>query len=69
MVYLVVKKMNVSVYLVAYGVAVQSLIYPGITEPFFVIIWGVFFRSFFEMLGEPTFDDIGATHDNCSKGK
>ncbi|XP_063725237.1 transient receptor potential cation channel subfamily M member 5-like [Symsagittifera roscoffensis] len=57
------------VYIVAYGVAIQSLIYPGITQPPFSIPWGVLFRSFFEMLGDPNFEEIGATHlENCTIG-
>ena len=65
-----IKFRHLSVYIVAYGVAIQSLIYPGITQPPFSIPWGVLFRSFFEMLGDPNFEEIGATHlENCTIGE
>ncbi|XP_063711612.1 transient receptor potential cation channel subfamily M member 2-like [Symsagittifera roscoffensis] len=41
------------VFLVAYGVAFQSLIYPGIEHSVPTFVWGFFLRPFFEMLGEP----------------
>ena len=58
-----------TVYIVAYGVAVQSLVYPDTWDPEFSLPWGILFRPFFEMLGDPNFEDIGATHfDNCTNG-
>ena len=51
-----------SVFLVAYGVAFQSLIYPGIEHSVPTFVWGFFLRPFFEMLGEPQFEDFSA---NC----
>ena len=59
----------ISVYILAYGIAVQALIYPGVKDPPFSVPWGIFFRPYFEMLGDPNFEEVGATHfDNCTNG-
>nr|QNG40904.1 transient receptor potential ion channel melastatin 1 [Hofstenia miamia] len=47
------------VIVIAYGVAVEALIYPGDTN-LWSIIWGVIFRPFFQMFGELMLQDIGA---------
>ena len=59
----------ISVYIIAYGIAVQAVIYPGVSYPLFTVPWGIFFRPFFEMLGEPNFEEVGATKfENCTAG-
>ena len=56
-------------YIIAYGIAVQAVTYPGVKEPPFTIPWGIFFRPFFEMLGEPNFEEVGASKfENCTQG-
>ncbi|XP_063728812.1 transient receptor potential cation channel subfamily M member 5-like, partial [Symsagittifera roscoffensis] len=47
--------------IVAYGIAVQALMYPGQNKPLFGIVWGIVISPFFEMVGNLDFQSIGAS--------
>ena len=45
------------VFLIAYGVAAQAILFPNTTD-FLDVVQGVFFRSYFQMYGELFMDVV-----------
>ncbi|XP_033100603.1 transient receptor potential cation channel subfamily M member-like 2 [Anneissia japonica] len=54
------------VFLVAYGVASQSIMFPN-TDGFIPVIKGIFFQSYFQMYGELFLEDIQVENGSCTK--